>query len=87
MPSCAKTGAAYTVKIIVEANGNILKAHCLCPAGADGRCNHLAATLFATEDKQGRPADRDTTEDVPCTCKPCSTKATLRANYNTRSEL
>ena len=28
MPSYAKTGAAYTVKIIVEANGNILKAHC-----------------------------------------------------------
>lgn len=53
MPSYAKTGAAYTVKIIVEANGNILKAHCPCPAGADGRCNHLAATLFATEDKQG----------------------------------
>ena len=71
MPSYAKTGAAYTVKIIVEANGNILKAHCPCPAGADGRCNHLAATLFAIEDKQGRPADRDTTEDVPCTSKPC----------------
>ena len=71
MPSYAKTGAAYTVKIIVEANGNILKAHCPCPAGADGRCNHLAATLFAIEDKQGRPAERDTTEDVPCTSKPC----------------
>ena len=63
MPSYAKTGAAYTAKIIVEANGNILKAHC--------PCNHLAATLFAIEDKQGRPAERDTTEDVPCTSKPC----------------
>ena len=46
MPSYVKTGAAYTVKIIVEANGNILKAHCPCPAGADGRCNHLATTLL-----------------------------------------
>ena len=31
MPSYAKTGAAYTVKIIVEANGNALKAQCPCP--------------------------------------------------------
>ena len=23
-----------------------------CPARVDGRCNHLAATLFAIEDKQ-----------------------------------
>ena len=27
--------------------------------------------MFATEDKKGRPAERDTTEDVPCTSKPC----------------
>ena len=59
MPSYAKTGAAYTLKIVVEANGNILKALCLCPAGADGRCNHFAETLFAIEDKQGRTADRE----------------------------
>ena len=41
MPSYAKTGAAYTVKIIVEANGNILKL-CECAKFRDTfytRCN------------------------------------------------
>ena len=31
----------------------------------------LSSNFVAIEDKQGRPADRDTTEDVPCTFKPC----------------
>ena len=31
--------------------GSVLKAHCncKCPAGIDGRCNHVASTLFALE--------------------------------------
>ena len=71
MPSYARTGAAYTVKIIVEASGNILKAQCPCPAGVDGRCNHLAATLFAIEDSQSKPQSTGASENVPCTSKPC----------------
>ena len=30
----------------------------------------LSSNFVAIEDKQGRPAERDT-EDVPCTSKPC----------------
>jgi len=69
MPSYAKTGAAYTVKIIMENNSNnILNAICPCPAGVDGRCNHLAATLFAIENIQSKA---NTQVHVPCTSQPC----------------
>ena len=71
MPSYARTGAAYTVKIIVEARGNILKAQCPYPAGVDGQCNHLAATLFAIEDSQTKAQSTCASEKFPCTSKPC----------------
>ena len=29
--------------------GQVVKAYDGCPAGIDGRCNHVAATLFALE--------------------------------------
>jgi len=72
MPSYAKSGAAYTVRIIVDSSGNIQKAHCPCPAGVDGRCNHLAATLFAVEDQQRNVVkETEHNNDLPCTSKPC----------------
>ena len=33
------------MKMIIKANSHIYKAYYPCPAGVDGRCNHLAATL------------------------------------------
>ena len=50
LPSYSKTGPTHTVKVIIRANCKIQKAFCQCLAGNDGRCNHLAATLFAMED-------------------------------------
>ena len=74
-----KKGKVYTVKIILSLNGNITTAFCCCPAGVDGRCNHLAATLFSLEDKtsmdNGLAAAetiRKTPENIPCTSKPCT---------------
>lgn len=46
-PSYSKGGSVYAVKIIIRVNSEIQKAFCPCPAGNDGRCNHLAASLFA----------------------------------------
>lgn len=72
MPSYAKSGAAYTVRIIVNSSGDIEKAHCPCPAGVDGRCNHLVATLFAVEDKQRNFVNEtENISSAPCTSKPC----------------
>ena len=74
-----KKGKVYTVKIILCSNGDISNAFCCCPAGVDGRCNHLAATLFSLEDKtsmdSGMVADKaisKTPENIPCTSKPCT---------------
>lgn len=70
MPSYSTRGPVYAVKIILQANSEIEKAYCPCPAGNDGRCNHLAATLFAMEDTCKKTI---TTEDnTPCTSKPCT---------------
>ena len=50
----------YTVKVVLHPSGDIAKACCGCPAGVDGRCNHLAATLFAIEDHWNNvPCDTD----------------------------
>ena len=74
-----KKGKVYTVKIILSLNGNITTAFCCCLAGVDGRCNHLAATLFSLEDKtnmgNGLAAAETiskTPENIPCTSKPCT---------------
>ena len=74
-----KKGKVYTVKIILSLNSNITTAFCCCPAGVDGRCNHLAATLFSLEDKtsmdNGLAAAETiskTPENIPCTSKPCT---------------
>ena len=39
-----KNGKVYTVKVITNLRGDISKAVCGCPAGVDGRCNHLPVT-------------------------------------------
>ena len=67
MPSYARNVAAFTVKIIGEDSGNILKAQCSCPAGVVGRCNHFAATI---EDSHTKPQSTGASDNDPCTSKP-----------------
>jgi hypothetical protein len=70
-----KQGKVYPVKIILSLNGDIFNAFCCCPAGVDGRCNHLAATLFSLEDKTSMVAAKETPQNLPCTSKPCTWNA------------
>ena len=49
LPSMKKS-EAYLCHIVIRSNGLVQKASCGCPAGIDGRCNHVAATLFSLEE-------------------------------------
>lgn len=57
-----------------RANSEIEKAFCPCPAGNDGCCNHLAATLFALEDIFIKSTNNEQTQNdqLRCTSKPCT---------------
>lgn len=70
LPSMKKD-KVYTCFLVMTSFGSILKAHCKCPAGIDGRCNHVASTLFALEQhfKNGQKTSSDSEES--CTSKPC----------------
>ena len=57
---------AYTEKVVLHSSGAIAGAGCGCPAGVDGRCNHLAATLFAIE--------------AQWNCVPCDTDSAVSSN-------
>ena len=89
-PSYSTNGPVYAVKIVIHNNSEIQKAFCPCPAGNDGRCNHLAATLFAMEDIFNKTANQKEPESdqVPCTSKPlhveCSREKKTRANNYSR---
>jgi len=44
-----KKDKIYTCFLVIASIGRVLNAHCKCPAGIDGHCNHVASTLFALE--------------------------------------
>ena len=67
MPSMKKK-AVYLCYLVLTSVGNVLRAHCGCPAGVDGRCNHVASTMFALEEYI-KVRDKQCTES--CTSKPC----------------
>ena len=67
-PSMKKT-AAYTCYIILRGQGLVERAFCGCPAGVDGRCNHVVATLFAMEEFCKSRAETETA--TACTSQPC----------------
>ena len=75
--SKAKLKKVYTVRTVLHPSGDIIaKAVCGCPAGVDGRCNHLAATLFAIEDQWDNVASvtgdiSQPQNSIPCTSQPC----------------
>lgn len=53
------------------------------PAGSDGRCNHLAATLFAMEDifinlNKSKETEND---QLPCTSKPCTWNVPIKRKH------
>ena len=48
LPSMKKD-KVYTCFLVIASIGRVLNAHCKCPADIDGRCNHVASTLFALE--------------------------------------
>ena len=45
-----KKSSIYNCYTVLLSNGHVKQAYCGCPAGVDGRCNHIAATLFALEE-------------------------------------
>ena len=49
LPSMKKS-SVYNCYTVLLPNGHVKQAYCGCPAGVDGRCNHIAATLFAVEE-------------------------------------
>ena len=69
LPSMKKT-SAYSCYIILRKNGLVQRAFCGCPAGIDGRCNHVAATLFSLEEFCKVRDRKEATKDS-CTSQKC----------------
>ena len=69
LPSMKKI-TPYSCFIILDAFGQVVQAYDGCPAGVDGRCNHVAATLFALEGYFKHQTKES--ENVSCTSKPCT---------------
>ena len=71
LPSMKKQ-AVYTCYFVMSSLGNVLRAQCGCPAGIDGRCNHVTATMFALDEYCKKRAKTESDpSDVSCTSKPC----------------
>ena len=71
LPSMKK-GKVYSVKITLKSNGSVHQACCSCPAGIDGWCNHVTASLFALNSYGRAKEDGEKDhEELPCTSKPC----------------
>lgn len=66
LPSMKK-GKKYLVRICLVENGDVHTAHCVCPAGLGGRCNHVAGLLYALEEFV-REGLREASS-VPCTSR------------------
>lgn len=70
LPSMKK-GNVYSAKITLKNNGSVHSACCGCPAGIDGRCNHVTASLFALENYSKIKENKDVNNDLPCTSMSC----------------
>ncbi|XP_046845041.1 LOW QUALITY PROTEIN: uncharacterized protein LOC124438874 [Xenia sp. Carnegie-2017] len=81
LPSIKKD--SYTVKLTMNERSLVLKAFCDCPAGIDGHCNHVAATLFLLEsqDCSSNKVNNFGLQNsvTPCTSKPCTWNIPKRA--------
>ena len=63
-----KKNLIYQCNIVMSSIGVVLKSYCGCPAGIDGRCNHVSATLFALDEYC---KEREKMSEESCTSKPC----------------
>lgn len=73
LPSMKKT-VVYNCYIVMDRCANVMTAYDGCPAGIDGRCNHVTSTLFALEEffkKCKGPVNSPLTPAPSCTSKPC----------------
>jgi len=50
LPSMRKNRVYTTVIVFHESTARVASAHCACPAGLSGCCNHLTATLYCLEE-------------------------------------
>lgn len=71
LPSMKKS-MVYTCYIAFSSLGSVLRGKCACPAGTDGRCNHVAATLFSLDEVCKKRAQSQRQLDDSCTSKPCT---------------
>ena len=76
----------YSVKVEMDESSRTRQASCDCPAGVDGRCNHLAATLFMlesldyNENKENSVLlSQEQLPNIPCTSKLCTWNVPKRA--------
>ena len=73
LPSIKK--GVCTLQIRLDSTLCIQQTRCDCPAGVNGRRNHIAATMFMLEpldenaDKENY-LTKEHSENVPCTSKP-----------------
>ena len=66
-----KKDKVCTCFLVIASTGRVLNAHCKCLAGIDGRCNHVASTLFALEQHFNERRKTSTVTEDSCTSKPC----------------
>ena len=71
IPSMKKS-TVYTCFITFSSVGVVLHGKCGCPAGLDGWCNHMAATLFGLDSLYKKKIAKQSETDVSCTSKACS---------------
>lgn len=69
LPSMKKK-MVYSCFIKLSSLGFVLSAKCGCPAGVDGRCNHVCATLFYLE-SVFKTNSKLSANNVSCTSEPC----------------
>ena len=71
LPSMKKK-LVYTCFIKLSSIGYVLGAKCACPAGVEGKCNHVCATMFALDSLCTKKTAVPTTEEqTSCTSNPC----------------
>ena len=70
LPSMKKS-SVYNCFIVLLPNGHVKSAYCGCPAGVDGRCNHIAATLFGIEE-YCKQREKQQQEQTSRTSQPCT---------------
>ncbi len=75
LPSMKKQ-QVYTCHIVFISSGNLSSSQCGCPAGVDGRCNHVTATLFAAAEyckqrSELKNKPKSSIEELSCTSQKC----------------